>query len=97
MQKTPDPSARWLWVSVVSFALMLAALYLGQPLPSLAYVLLVLGLLVLAVIALLVHHVYELFDLSQRVRQIAGKSRPSALLLLGVGLVLVVLKVLHVW
>jgi len=95
MRKTPDSSGRWLWVSVVSFVLMLLALYLGQGLPSLLYVVLVLGLFLLAFVALTVHHVYDLVALGLRVRQIAMKSRLNAaiVLLVGVALVLKLLKV----
>jgi hypothetical protein len=75
---------------------MLAALYLGQRLPVPLYVELVLGLFLLSCVALVVHHLYELVSLGQRIRRVAGKSRLGAVILLTAGVALA-LKLLKVW
>ncbi|HEU4740171.1 MAG TPA: hypothetical protein VFS50_01080 [Meiothermus sp.] len=87
----------WLKVAVVSFALMLAVLYLGQGLPSLAYVILVLGLFLLAFLAMIADHLLQVVALTRRVRNLAGRSPLNAGLLVGIGVLMIVLKLLGVW
>lgn len=102
MPRIPNPRLKpssdwWLAAAVVAFALMLAALYLGQGLPSLVYVVLVLGLLVFSLVALLIHHFMGLVSLGQRIHLLIRQSRANALIFLGLGLAAVVLKLLGVW
>lgn len=104
MPRIPDPRPKpkpssdwWLGAAVVSFALLLGALYLGQGLPSLIYVGLVLGLLIFSIVALLIHHFIDLVSLGRHIRLLIRQSRANALIFLGVGIVAVVLKLLGVW
>ena len=92
-----DPGGRWLWLALVSFALMLASLYLGQGLPSLVYVVMVLGLLVLSLVSLIIHHLYDVVSIGQRIRHLVGQSRTHAAIVLTLGLVAVALKLLGIW
>jgi hypothetical protein len=76
---------------------MLVTLYLGQGLPSLVYVVLVLGLLGAALVGLLVHHIYDLVRIGQTLRGLVLKSRINAATVLLVAAVLGVLKLLGIW
>jgi len=58
----------WLTVAIKSFVLMLAVLYLEQGLPSLLYVVLILGFLLLAMVALVAHHFYSLLAFGRSLR-----------------------------
>jgi hypothetical protein len=87
----------WLKVAVVSFALMLAVLYLGQGLPSLAYVILVPALFLLAFLDMIADHLLQVVALTRRVRNLAGRSPLNAGLLVGIGVLMIVLKLLGVW
>jgi hypothetical protein len=97
MHGTPDRGGRWLWVSVISFGLMMAVLYLGQGLPSLLYVVLVLGLIVLSIISLFAHHFLEVFHIGRLVADAARASRRTALVLLFLSGVVVITKLLGWW
>ena len=97
MRGTPNPDGRWLWISVISFGLMLAALYLGQGLPSAVYVVLVLGLLLISVVGLFAHHFLEMFRIGGLVAGLVRASRTNALVFLVLGLLAVITKLLGWW
>lgn len=76
---------------------MLAVLYLGQGLPSLVYVVLVLGLLLFSFASLLIYHHLELVGVAQRVNQLVRQNPRNAwLVLVAVGIA-VILKILGIW
>ncbi len=95
--KAKDSSGVWLFRAIVSFGLMLLALFLGQGLPSLVYVVLVLGLLLFSFISLLIYHHLELIGLGHRVAELARGNPVTAWFFLVMGGVAVVLKLLGFW
>ena len=92
-----DPSGRWLWTAVAALALMLLILYVGQGWPSLIYVVLVLGLLAVSMLALIVHHLYDLLWVGKRIAELSRASRQNALIFLVVAGIVIATKLLGWW
>lgn len=95
--KQPDSTGAWLNRAIVSFILMLLALYLGQHLPSLLYVVLVLGLLLFSFASLLIYQHLELFGLGKRVAALVRDNPRNAWAVLVLAGVAVALKLLGIW